>query len=394
VKTRNGPLRIGLVAGEASGDLLGAALIEALRERVPDATFVGLAGERMRAAGCESLGSSEEIAVMGFVEPLRHLPRLLRLRSRLRREFLQRRVDVFIGIDSPAFNLGLAGALHRAGIVTIQYVSPQLWAWRPGRVRKIAAAVDAVLCLLPFEPAFYANHSVYAQFVGHPLADQVPLDVDHGAARRTLGVAENARVVALLPGSRVAEVRRLGADFAAAAALLAAQTGRATGDPPLEFLAPMASQQLAQIFARQVREAGAVVRLVDRSADTVLAAADAALVASGTATLQTLLYGCPMVVAYRVAPLTALLAREMGLVKVKHVSQPNLLAGEELVPEFLQEAVTPPALAAALKVALEDTGRRALLQQRFRSIHLQLRQGGAAKAAQCILDQVAARAHS
>ena len=331
---------------------------------------------------------------MGFVEPLRHLPRLLRLRSRLRREFLQQRVDVFIGIDSPAFNLGLAGALHRAGIVTIQYVSPQLWAWRPGRVRKIAAAVDAVLCLLPFEPAFYANHSVYAQFVGHPLADQVPLDVDHGAARRTLGVAENARVVALLPGSRVAEVRRLGADFAAAAALLAAQTGRAAGDPPLEFLAPMASQQLAQIFARQVREAGAVVRLVDRSADTVLAAADAALVASGTATLQTLLYGCPMVVAYRVAPLTALLAREMGLVKVKHVSQPNLLAGEELVPEFLQEAVTPPALAAALKVALEDTGRRALLQQRFRSIHLQLRQGGAAKAAQCILDQVAARAHS
>jgi lipid-A-disaccharide synthase len=394
VKTRNGPLRIGLVAGEASGDLLGAALIEALRERVPDATFVGLAGERMRAAGCVALGSAEEIAVMGFVEPLRHLPRLLRLRSRLRREFLQRRVDVFIGIDSPAFNLGLAGALHRAGIVTIQYVSPQLWAWRPGRVRKIAAAVDAVLCLLPFEPAFYANHSVYAQFVGHPLADQVPLDVDHGAARRTLGVAENARVVALLPGSRVAEVRRLGADFAAAAALLAAQTGRATGDPPLEFLAPMASQQLAQIFARQVREAGAVVRLVDRSADTVLAAADAALVASGTATLQTLLYGCPMVVAYRVAPLTALLAREMGLVKVKHVSQPNLLAGEELVPEFLQEAVTPPALAAALKVALEDTGRRALLQQRFRSIHLQLRQGGAAKAAQCILDQVAARAHS
>jgi lipid-A-disaccharide synthase len=394
VKTRNGPLRIGLVAGEASGDLLGAALIEALRLRVPDATFVGLAGERMRAAGCVALGSAEEIAVMGFVEPLRHLPRLLRLRSRLRREFLQRRVDVFIGIDSPAFNLGLAGALHRAGIVTIQYVSPQLWAWRPGRVRKIAAAVDAVLCLLPFEPAFYANHSVYAQFVGHPLADQVPLDVDHGAARRTLGVAENARVVALLPGSRVAEVRRLGADFAAAAALLAAQTGRATGDPPLEFLAPMASQQLAQIFARQVREAGAVVRLVDRSADTVLAAADAALVASGTATLQTLLYGCPMVVAYRVAPLTALLAREMGLVKVKHVSQPNLLAGEELVPEFLQEAVTPPALAAALKVALEDTGRRTLLQQRFRSIHLQLRQGGAAKAAQCILDQVAARAHS
>jgi lipid-A-disaccharide synthase len=394
VKTSNGPLRIGLVAGEASGDLLGAALIEALRERVPDATFVGLAGERMRAAGCVALGCAEEIAVMGFVEPLRHLPRLLRLRSRLEREFREQRVDVFIGIDSPAFNLGLAAALHRTGIVTVQYVSPQLWAWRPGRVRKIAAAVDAVLCLLPFEPAFYAQHAqhaVHAEFVGHPLADQVPLDVDHAAARRSLGIAQNARVVALLPGSRVGEVRRLGADFAAAAALLARSD---LAGAPLQFLAPMATPELAHIFAQQVRLAGASVRLVDRDADTVLAAADAALVASGTATLQTLLYGCPMVVAYRVAPLTAFLAREMGLVKVKHVSQPNLLAGEELVPELLQEAVTPPALAAALKVALEDTGRRAMLQQRFRDIHLQLRQGGAARAAQCVLDQLAARARN
>jgi lipid-A-disaccharide synthase len=251
--------------------------------------------------------------------------------------------------------------------------------------------VDAVLCLLPFEPAFYAQHAVHAEFVGHPLADQVPLDVDHAAARRTLGIADNAHVVALLPGSRLAEVRRLGVDFAAAAALLAAQSSAAQ---PMEFLAPMASQELSRIFAQQVRAAGAVVRLLDRSADTVLAAADAALVASGTATLQTLLYGCPMVVAYRVAPLTAFVARELGLVKVRHVSQPNLLAGEELVPEFLQEAVTAPALAAALKVALEDKERRALLQQRFRSIHLQLRQGGAARAAQCILDQIAARARA
>ncbi len=380
------PLRIGLVAGEASGDLLGAALIEALRALVPGSTFVGLAGERMRAAGCVPLGSSEEIAVMGFVEPLRHLPRLLRLRSRLERELRQQRVDAFVGIDSPAFNLGLAAALHRSGIVTIQYVSPQLWAWRPGRVRKIAAAVDAVLCLLPFEPAFYAQHAVHAEFVGHPLADQVPLDVDHAAARRLLGVPQDARVVALLPGSRVGEVRRLGADFAATAALLATQLS-----PPPVFLAPMATPQLSGIFARQVRDAGAAVQLVDRSADTVLAAADAALVASGTATLQTMLYGCPMVVAYRVAPLTAFLARELGLVKVKHVSQPNLLAGEELVPEFLQEAVTPPALAAALQVALEDNIRREQLRRRFRAIHLQLRQGGAARAAQCIVDQLAAR---
>jgi lipid-A-disaccharide synthase len=340
----------------------------------------------MRAAGCESLGSSEEIAVMGFVEPLRHLPRLLRLRSRLEREFRQQRVDVFVGIDSPSFNLGLASALHRSGITTIQYVSPQVWAWRPGRVRKIAASVDAVLCLLPFEPAFYAQHAVRAEFVGHPLADQVPLQADRSGARRALGVPDDARLVALLPGSRVAEVRRLGADFAAAAVLLAAKVS-----PRPVFLAPMATEKVGAIFARQVQESGADVRLIDRSADTVLAAADAALVASGTATLQTLLHGCPMVVAYRVAPLTALLARELGLVKVRFCSHPNLLAGEELVPEFLQEAVTPMALADALQAALEDTGRRALLQQRFRSIHLQLRQGGAAKAAQCVLDQVAAR---
>lgn len=388
MKERNGPLRIGLVAGEASGDLLGAALIQALRERAPDASFIGLAGERMVAAGCDSLGSSEEISVMGFVEPLRHLPRLLRLRARLEREFRQRRIDAFIGIDSPSFNLGLAGALHRSGMVTVQYVSPQVWAWRPGRVRMIARSVDAVLCLLPFEPEFYAQHAVRAEFVGHPLADQVPLEVDRAGARRALGLQENARVVALLPGSRVAEVRRLGADFAAAAALLA----RKISPAPI-FLAPMASGKLADIFARQVRHSGAAVRLLDRMADTVLAAADAALVASGTATLQTLLYGCPMVVAYRVAPLTALLARDFGLVKVRHVSQPNLLAGEELVPEFLQEAATPGALAAALQVALEDTGRRALLQQRFRSIHIQLRQGGAAKAARCVLELIAARAH-
>jgi lipid-A-disaccharide synthase len=387
VKSRNGPLRIGLVAGEASGDLLGAALIDALRARAPDTCFVGLAGERMRAAGCEPLGSSGEISVMGFVEPLRHLPRLLRLRARLEREFRERRVDAFIGIDSPSFNLGLAGRLHRSGMATIQYVSPQVWAWRPGRVRRIAASVDAVLCLMPFEPQFYADHAVRAEFVGHPLADQVPLQVDRAGARHVLGLAADARVVALLPGSRMAEVKRLGADFAAAAARVAKQ-----GTPVPEFIAPMATQELAAVFNRQVFDSGARVRLVDRSADLVLAAADAALVASGTATLQTLLHGCPMVVAYRVAPLTALLARDFGLVKVRYISQPNLLAGEELVPEFLQEAVTPHALASSLQAALEDQARRAYLQKRFHEIHLQLRQGGADKAARCVLDVIDARA--
>ncbi len=380
------PLRIGLVAGEASGDLLGAALIEALQSRLPAVEFVGLAGEHMRAAGCESLGSSEELAVMGLVEPLRHLPRLLRLRSRLRRAFLARKVDVFVGIDSPAFNLGLSLRLRQQGVVTAQYVSPQVWAWRRGRVRKIAAAVDAVLCLLPFEPAAYAGQPVRAEFVGHPLADRIPLEVDRNAARHSLGIAAEARVVAVLPGSRMGEVGRLGKDFAAATVVLRQQL-----PGPLHFVAPMASLQVGAVFRRQVDAAGAVIQLVEQRADQVLAAADVALVASGTATLQAMLHGCPMVVAYRLASLTAFIARDLGLVKVRHFSLPNLLADETLVPEFFQQAVTPAALATALRDALVDTARRRQLQQRFRALHLQLRQGGAARAAQVLVELLHAR---
>ena len=195
-------LRFGLVAGEASGDLLGASLIEALKERVPQARFIGVAGPRMLAAGCEALAAAEELAVMGFVEPLRHLPRLMRLRSRLLRSFSIAGLDAFIGIDSPAFNLGLARRLRARGLTTVQYVSPQVWAWRPGRVRGIAASVDCVLCLLPFEAPFYARHDVRAQFVGHPLAAQVPLNVDHAAARageRDMNSDQSSRVVAPRP---------------------------------------------------------------------------------------------------------------------------------------------------------------------------------------------------
>jgi lipid-A-disaccharide synthase len=282
------PLRIGLVAGEASGDLLGAALIEALRSRLPAARFIGLAGERMRAAGCEVLGSSEELAVMGLVEPLRHLPRLLRLRARLQRAFVDRGMDVFIGIDSPAFNIGLAQRLRRQGMATVQYVSPQVWAWRRGRVHRIAAAVDAVLCLLPFEPAEYAGLPVRAEFVGHPLADQVATQSGRDAARRGLGLDASSRVVAVLPGSRMGEVERLGADFAAAIMQLTQLVPE-----PLRFIAPLASARVGDVFRQQVLAAGADVQCVERQADQVLAAADVALVASGTATLQAMLSdGC------------------------------------------------------------------------------------------------------
>jgi lipid-A-disaccharide synthase len=383
------PLRIGVVAGEASGDMLGAALISALRLRVPDVQFVGLAGEHMRAAGCEPLGSSDELAVMGLVEPLRHLPRLLRLRSRLLRTFAERRIDLFIGVDSPAFNIGLARRLRERGMATVQYVSPQVWAWRRGRVHKIAAAVDAVLCLLPFEPAEYAGLPVRAEFVGHPLADQVPLASGRNAARLHLGLAVDARVVAILPGSRMGEVERLGPDFASAIVEL-----RRLVPEPLHFIAPLASQRVGNVFREQVRAAGAQVQFVERQSDLVLAAADVALVASGTATLQAMLHGCPMVVAYRFAPLTAFIARDLKLMKARFFALPNLLAGEALVPEFFQEAVKPDVLATTLREALFDVPRRQFQQQRFREIHLQLRQDGARRAAQVVMELLEARGKS
>ena len=380
-------LNIGMVAGEASGDLLGAALIAALRERVPEVRFVGLTGRQMRAAGCESLGDSEELAVMGLVEPLRHLPRLLRLRARLRREFLQRRVDIFIGVDAPAFNLGLARALRKRGVATVQYVSPQVWAWRRGRVPGIAAAVDAVLCLLPFEPQCYAGHAVRAEFVGHPLADRIALDPQRAAARGELGLDPDACVVAILPGSRMGEVRRLGEDFVAAARLL-----RAALDRPLVYLAPMASRAVAAIFEAQRAAQGVDIRLLDHGADQALAAADAALVASGTATLQAMLHGCPMSVAYRLAPLTAFLVRDLGLVKLRHFSLPNLLADEALVEEFFPQDVRPAALAGSLQRLLEEPTGNAAMRRRFEDIHRVLRRDAAARAAQVVLDLATARA--
>src|SRR5688572_2206941 len=209
-------LRIGMVAGEVSGDALGAELIRALRSRLPAVQFLGVAGEQMRAAGCEALGSSSELAVMGLVEPLRHLPRLLGLRSRLFTAFAAQSIDLFVGIDSPAFNLGLARRLRERGVPTVQYVSPQVWAWRRGRVKSIARAVDAVLCLLPFEPAAYAGQPVRAEYVGHPLAQHIPLHSLRAEARARLAIDAQATVVAILPGSREGEVRRLGADFARA----------------------------------------------------------------------------------------------------------------------------------------------------------------------------------
>lgn len=380
--------RLAVVAGEISGDQLGAALIDSLRARCAGIEVRGVCGPLMRAAGCEPLADAHELAVMGLVEVIAHLPRLLRLRRCLRVQFLDWQPDAFIGIDAPEFNLGLSRQLRERGVKTVQYVSPQVWAWRERRVRRIAAACDLLLCLLPFEPPFYARHGAQARFVGHPLADQVPLDPDRAGARQQLGLGPAATVVALLPGSRAAEVSRLGPDFIAAAQALAARR------PGLEFIAPMASARTGALFAASLAAAGRDagrggrtphIRLLEGQARFALQAADVALVASGTASLEALLCRCPMVVAYRLGAATAFLLRALRMVRLPYFSLPNLLAAEKLVPEFFQEAVNGPTLAAAVEGELADKPRRAMLRERFRAIHVGLRCGGAAQAADAVL---------
>jgi lipid-A-disaccharide synthase len=339
----------------------------------------------MIEAGCEAWYPAEALAVMGLAEILRHLPRLLRLRRDLRERLAGAAPDVFIGIDSPEFNLRIAADLKRRGIPTVQYVSPQVWAWRQGRVRTIGNAVDLVLCVLPFETGFYAAHSVRAVFVGHPLADRVPLESDPVAARRSLGLPVESEVVAVLPGSRHGEVARLGPPFAATLAWLN------TRRPGITFVAPMANPAARATFTAALRSqaSGVPVTLVDGRAQDAIAASDVVLLASGTATLETALVKRPMVVAYRVATLTAWLLRGLKLVKTPYFAHPNLLAGRSLVPEFFQDEVRADVLGPALLGQLERPDRAELMDA-FRRIHLQLKRDASARAAEAVLELVAA----
>jgi lipid-A-disaccharide synthase len=376
------PLRVALVAGEASGDTLGAGLIQALRRREPDAEFFGVAGPKMRAAGCEVWEPAESLAVMGLFDVLRELPRLWRLISQLRASFIAACPDVFVGIDAPDTNLRLARRLHRAGIPTVQYVSPQVWAWRRRRVHTIHESVDLVLCLLPFERKFYEHQGVAAEFVGHPLADAIPLAVDRAAARAHLGLPAAGEIVALLPGSRRGEVTRLAADFARTAVWLAQHR------PGIRFVAPMASATVRDIFSRALKRLApqVEVKLIDGEAQAALIAADAALIASGTATLEAALCKRPMVVVYRTGPVTAFALRKLNLVKSKFFAQPNLLADRRVVGEYFQEQVDPPALGAELSMWLDDAGRRAKLEQEFVALHIDLKRDASERAAQAIIE--------
>lgn len=376
------PLTIGLVAGETSGDILGAGLIRALKEKVPDARFVGVAGPRMQAEGCEAWYDMEELAVMGVVEVLERLPRLLKIRRDLTRRFAELRPDAFVGIDAPDFNITLEGRLKRRGIVTIHYVSPSVWAWRQKRVFKIGRATHLVLAFLPFEKAFYDRFDVPCRFIGHTMADAMPLHPDNGEARAALGLPERGPCLALLPGSRGAEVEMLSADFLRTAALLRKRF------PDLRIVAPLVNEGRRRQFERIKAEVAPdlPVQLLDGRAREAMIASDAALLASGTAALECMLAKCPMVVGYRMKPFTFWLARR--LVKTPWVSLPNLLAGRELVTELLQTECTPDRLSAALLPWLEDDARAAALRAEFLELHQQIRCNADEQAAQAVLDLV------
>ena len=372
-------LRVGIVAGEASGDILGAGLVEALRARVPDVEYRGIAGPRMVAAGVTPLFDADELSVMGLVEVLGRLPRLLKVRRELVAAMHAWRPHVFVGIDSPDFNLGVERRLKDAGFATAHYVSPTVWAWRPGRVKTILAAADRVLCLFPFEPAHYPDGR--ASFVGHPLADRLAYDAQRAALTRArLGLGGDAPVVAILPGSRGSELAHLGAAMAGAAARI----------PHARFVTPMVSDRLAERFrtlcAQHAPDADILITREDSR--LVIEAADVALTASGTAALECLLLDRPMVVAYRLSPVTAWVLRTFGLMRIGTYSLPNLLAGTTVVPERIQERATADALALETKRLLDDDAARDAQRAAFARVRDALAVGADERAALSILDLV------
>ena len=370
------PKKIAIVAGEASGDILGAGLIERLTEKLPGSTFIGVGGPRMIAAGLQSRFDMERLSVMGISEVLGRLPELLRRRRDLIEYILAEKADLYIGIDSPDFNLPIAKRLHKKGMRTAHYVSPSVWAWRQGRVKGIKATINLMLTLLPFEAKFYQEHQMPVEFVGHPLADQIPFDVDQDKARRDLNLSSQHDVLAVLPGSRGGEVRQIWPAFLQTMNLLREQR------PDLQFVIPAASQARYDELAPLLGDRSDVT-LIQGDSHTAMAAADVVMLASGTATLEALLLKKPMVVGYRVTGMTYAIMRH--LVKTKFVSLPNLLADEELVPELIQDEMTPKALAAAVNQWLDNPKQRATVSARFQYLHGVLRRQASERAAEAIV---------
>lgn len=371
---------IGIVAGEASGDLLGSHLIAALKQKRPDLQFIGIAGPQMVAQGAISLYPMERLAVRGYFEVLRHYWGLLRMRRELARYFLKNPPDLFIGIDAPDFNLGLEARLRRRGIKTIHYVSPSIWAWRHGRIRKIRRAAGHVLCLFPFEKPLYDAAGIPATYVGHPLADMTPLQPDILSARAELKITQPGLVIALLPGSRQSELDYMADLFIKAALQVVREL------PDVQFLVPLVTRETRQkfeaaIYRNQAQELS--FKLLFGHAYMALAAADGVIVASGTATLEAALLKRPMVIAYRMSAWTWPIMKRMGY--LPWVGLPNILAGRSVVPELLQNKATPEALADELLRMVFDKARVAAIQTQFEETHRQLRQQTDEKAAEVIL---------
>lgn len=378
--------RIAIVAGETSGDFLAAGLMAELRRRFPQARFEGIGGERMLAEGLTGFHPLEALSVMGLTEVLRHLPRLLAIRRDLLRRLQRSPPDLYIGVDAPDFNLPVERRLRAAGVPTVHYVSPTVWAWRPGRLGKLQAAVDHMLCIFPFEGDFFRTHDLPATFVGHPLADEIPMTPNRAAARAALGLAGAEEVLAVLPGSRLSEVRRLGPVFVEVMRRL--QAAR----PALRFVIPCAGPHLRAELEGQLAQApGLPLTLLEGRAREALTASTAALVASGTATLEAMLLKRPMVMAYRVSRLTAWIARRS--VTIPYFAMPNLIAGRQVIPEFTQDAATAERITPAVQELLEAPEERAELVALFGELHATLRQGASARAADAVAELLAARGH-
>ncbi|KPV95582.1 Lipid-A-disaccharide synthase [Pseudoalteromonas sp. P1-9] len=371
----NEPLRIALIAGEHSGDILGAGLIKALKQHYPNATFEGIGGPRMLAEGFKTHFQMEELAVMGVFEVLPKLFRLLSIKKQIVQRFIANPPDIFIGIDAPDFNLRVEKLLKAAGIKTVHYVSPSVWAWREKRVFKVAEATNLVLALLPFEKAFYDKHNIPCAFVGHTLADELPLEDEQTASRALFDLSATDKVLAVLPGSRGSEVTLLSEPYIQAVLLLKAEI------PKLKVLVPLVNEKRKEEFLAVATKLNAeeIFTFVDGKSREVMTAADAVLLASGTAALECMLLKRPMVVGYKLKALTYHLVTRLFKFNIEHFSLPNLLAGKQLVPELLQNDLTPENLAATLKPLLEED--QTALKQTFYEMHKSLRLDASKQAA-------------
>ncbi len=373
-------VRIAMVAGETSGDLLASHLIRAIRQRIPDAEFFGIGGPKMQAEGFDARWSSELLAVHGYVDALKRYRELSGIRRSLLAQIRKERPAAFIGVDAPDFNLWLEGKTKDAGIPAIHFVSPSIWAWRGGRMKRIARSVSRMLCLFPFEPELYERAGVPVSYVGHPLADTFPLHPDREGVRTLLGIGQARRVVAMLPGSRQSEVRNLADNYIATAQRMLER------DPTLIFLVPLATRETRTIFEHALQRMQATelpIRMLFGHSVEAMTAADVVLVASGTASLEAALLKRPMVITYRIGAWQYRLMKHMAY--LPWVGLPNILCRESLVPELLQDEATPDKLAAALEAWLDDEARCAALERRFMDLHLTLRQDTAHKAAEAIL---------